>query len=299
VISALATLKPRARRHLPEDGRIVAAYACLYKGDEAVLAFTRQDVFLVANPGWFWISAPRRDASAKSLYGPNCVLLIHGETLKVAFHSASDAQSAMVAFGQSTLRLGPDDRIVSRCVFLGGANVTVSAEAEVDLLFRSAELEVHRPPAVHGVEPIIRLPYAGQFEVELSGPGRFTTGGGFVGGGFGLMGAAEGMALAGVLNALTTRTQVLSVIAVMSTEYEAFFLSRELAPDELRRRLAPVFLRSRQINGGRPAAGELRESRAGTPDLVAALESLAALHRAGALTDEEFQRAKGRVLAGG
>ncbi len=140
-----------------------------------------------------------------------------------------------------------------------------------------------------------RMPYAAQFAIELSGPGRFTTGGGFVGGGVGLEGAAEGMAIAGVLNALTTRTRVESVIAVLSDEYEGFFLCREHGLDELRRLLAPVFLRARRNDVG-PVNLESAHSAWAGPDLVAELERLAALHQAGALSDDEFIRAKSQAL---
>ena len=125
------------------------------------------------------------------------------------------------------------------------------------------------------------LAYAPKFSVELSGPGRFKTGGGFVGGGFGLVGAAEGMAIASVLNALTTRTQVISVIAVLSAEYEGFFLCQQHSPDELRHYLAPVFLRARQLGQG-PSDTERGQSSTGAVDLVATLERLATLHQAGA-----------------
>jgi hypothetical protein len=110
------------------------------------------------------------------------------------------------------------------------------------------------------------------------------------------MGAAEGMAIASVLNALTTRTQVISVIAVLSAEYEGFFLCQQHTPEELRHYLAPVFLRARQLGGRTSAELEPAQSPSAPVDLVATLERLAALHRSGALTDEEFQQAKAKAL---
>jgi len=47
--------------------------------------------------------------------------------------------------------------------------------------------------------------------LEIGGPGLVKTGGGFVGGGFGARGAIEGMAIAAVLNGLTTRTSIKTV----------------------------------------------------------------------------------------
>ena len=56
--------------------------------------------------------------------------------------------------------------------------------------------------------------------LEIGGPGLVKTGGGFVGGGFGARGAIEGMAIAAVLNGLTTRTSglagCLAVVAASS-----------------------------------------------------------------------------------
>jgi hypothetical protein len=50
------------------------------------------------------------------------------------------------------------------------------------------------------------VPYGEVEDVEIGGPGLVKTGGGYVGGGFGATAAIEGMAIAAVLNALTTRT---------------------------------------------------------------------------------------------
>jgi len=52
--------------------------------------------------------------------------------------------------------------------------------------------------------------------LRVGGPGAVTSGGGFVGGGFGLEGAAEGMAIAGLLNSLTTRTTVTTIVRELS-----------------------------------------------------------------------------------
>lgn len=305
---ALAALKPRARRQLPEDRAIRSVYSCSFKGRDGVIVLASGGVFVAASNGWFTNSAPLHVAWLKPLDGAACDLQLWGEHLKVDFESASDAQAAVSAIGQLTdsaragqsqqpISLAPDERLVRRCTYLGGANVAVPVKAEVDLLFGSTDIRVHQSPVLRDSEAIACLPYASQFAVELSGPGRFKTGGGFVGGGFGLVGATEGMAIAGLLNALTTRTQVISVIAVLSADYEGFFLCREHAPDELRRFLAPVFLRARQLQ---PAAGEPEpQPTSVVPDLVETLERLARLHQTGALTDEEFQRAKIQALGGG
>jgi hypothetical protein len=60
--------------------------------------------------------------------------------------------------------------------------------------------------------------------VDIGGPGLVRTGGGFVGGGFGATGAIEGMAVAAVLNALTTRTSIKTIVRIQATTCELFLL---------------------------------------------------------------------------
>src|SRR5688572_19715559 len=68
-----------------------------------------------------------------------------------------------------------------------------------------------------------------------------SSGGGFVGGGFGLEGAAQGMLAAGVLNAMTTRTKLITLFSLHAINGEAFFAHDSLTPHELRIHLCEVF----------------------------------------------------------
>jgi hypothetical protein len=52
-------------------------------------------------------------------------------------------------------------------------------------------------------------------------------------------GAAIGMAVGGLLNALATRSTVESIIAMQTAETEGFFLHQRMTPPELRRHLSP------------------------------------------------------------
>lgn len=337
-LDALNDLKPRARAKLPDEDHIRSVFACSVKNRDGLLVLADSSVSVVTLGGSFHYSAESELAWLAHDGRGAHTLRLYAERIKISFKSDADAERAtreIRAAGDEArervraaevarrqpLVLGSDDRFLPRCLFLGGVNVPVDVRAEVDLLFDGDDIKVHTSPAQHGREPVARLPYVRQFTVELSGPGRFTTGGGFVGGGFGLGGAVEGMAIAGILNSLTTRTRVVSVVALLSAEYEAFFLCQEYTPDELRRILAPVFLRARQLNVALgpssepvPNGEELKagtsqppvtsspartEQSAPTPvaeDLVGTLERLAALHRAGALSDAEFEQAKARAL---
>jgi hypothetical protein len=125
---------------------------------------------------------------------------------------------------------------------------------------------------------------------DSSGPG------GAIGGGFGLDGAAIGMAVAAVFNALTTTSRVESIIALQTTESEGFFLHQRMTPPELRRYLSPLFVRLRQIRTAHPLPSSVSNSSSSV-DMVAQLEKLALLRGAGALTQPEFESAKSRLLA--
>lgn len=107
--------------------------------------------------------------------------------------------------------------------------------------------------------------------------------GGFVGGGVVVEGAAEGMAMAAVPGALTTRTDIRTVVELHTTSSHFVLVSVKEQAHELRLRLLPVQARLRP-------GGDAHE-------LLSRLERLADLHARGALTDQEFSAAKARMLS--
>jgi hypothetical protein len=134
--------------------------------------------------------------------------------------------------------------------------------------------------------------------IDFGGPGAVREGGVFFGGGTTSAGAIEGMALASILSAVTSRTRYQTLIAVSDHRFGVVAMSARTTPDSLRLSLAPVFSRVRQphseVTNEVPAAG-VRAVEG--PGLAAELSQLADLHRAGALTDSEFEAAKARVIA--
>jgi hypothetical protein len=132
-------------------------------------------------------------------------------------------------------------------------------------------------------------------DVQVEGQ-SITTGGGFIGGGFGLTGAIEGMAVASVLNALTKKTHSWVAIAVMSTSgwVSMNYVGTDLI--SVRRLLRPladaIFVAQEDRTPQLPTASE----RVDSTDLVSQLERLAALRVDGVLTEEEFQLAKTQLL---
>jgi hypothetical protein len=144
---------------------------------------------------------------------------------------------------------------------------------------------------------LAEIPYQQVEDVEIGGPGLVRSGGGFIGGGFGARGAVEGMAIAAVLNALTTRTSIKTVVRVQGTGCELFLLHTKATPEQIR------------IDLSRPL-GAIRSARAtGAPDIrrlqppalpaspVEELTKLAAMLDSGLLTRQEFDHLKAKLLA--
>lgn len=75
---------------------------------------------------------------------------------------------------------------------------------------------------------------------SIGGPGIFQTGGGWVGGGFGVKGALEGALFAGVMNSLTTRTHVSTVIRLIFSEAEINLHTNNATPNQLDIALSPL-----------------------------------------------------------
>lgn len=117
-------------------------------------------------------------------------------------------------------------------------------------------------------------------ELNISGPGSVTTGGGFIGGGFGVDGALEGMAVATVLNLLTSKTKVQTFLTLIANFGELHLHYAGMEPAALRIALAPVYVRLRRLD---PVWQESR------------LKLLHAQQAAGLLSANDFAAAKKRL----
>lgn len=129
-------------------------------------------------------------------------------------------------------------------------------------------------------------------DVEIGGPGLVKSGGGFIGGGFGAAGALEGMALASVLNALTTKTRITTIIRVQAAACELFLLWTQAPPEQLRIEL------SQPLGAIRAARAAAAHSPASPASAIGELSKAAELLQAGLLTREEFDQLKARLLHG-
>jgi len=190
--------------------------------------------------------------------------------------------------------LNSQDRLLERCIFLGGAAPPLIVRTAYDFLIQTDRIEIWLNPAPATGEPAMTHVIGPHLSVEISGPGAVSRGGGFFGGGFGAKGAVEGMAIASVLNSMTTRTSITTLITVADDASEAFFLHQSATPEEVRRHLSPLFVSLRRARLGERTADASKD----TADLTSRLAVLAQLHGAGSLSDAEFETAKKSVLDG-
>jgi hypothetical protein len=126
-------------------------------------------------------------------------------------------------------------------------------------------------------------------EIEVSGRGSLKSGGGFFGGGFGFEGAATGIAVGTLLNSLTTRSHMETLLRIECSDAEMFFHNGASTPTALRMSSSPAIARLPQ---------RVPPQAIAMTDIGTQIEQLAQLHRSGALSDEEFALAKSKLLRG-
>ena len=143
---------------------------------------------------------------------------------------------------------------------------------------------------------LAEVPYSRVEDVEIGGPGLVRSGGGFTGGGFGLGGAIEGMTIAAVLNAMTTRTSITTVVRIQATDCELFLLHTKLTPDRLRIDMSRTLSVIRAVRAGEATARPSSETRPVSPSPVEELAKLADMLEKGLLTREEFDLIKAKIL---
>lgn len=154
---------------------------------------------------------------------------------------------------------------------------------------------VHRAEAFEVVNTIT---YDQITYVRVGGRGAVTSGGGWVGGGFGLKGAVKGILIAEVLNALTTSTSVETFVNLNAGGRELMLHHTETTPEVLQVRLAPVFSRinSSSAPPSSSSAPPSSSPEAAPADRLAQLKVLGELRQSGVLTEDEFKAEKGRLL---
>src|ERR1700686_2181772 len=139
-----------------------------------------------------------------------------------------------------------------------------------------------------------QVPYEQVHALQVTGS-TTRTGGGAIGGGFGLEGMAEGMMVAGVINALTSRTSTFCVIRLATNSAEYVFASYDQNASVVQMLLTPVQPRIRR---GQAAPQPPPVSPVSASSIADELTKLAKLRDDGVLNDAEFASAKARLLGG-
>jgi hypothetical protein len=181
---------------------------------------------------------------------------------------------------------GTDDVIVGGFLLLGGSGFAVETDAICSVLTLPDAVDVRAE--VHGTG-VATIPYAEMTGLEIAGGVR-TEGGGFIGGGFGIAGAAEGMLVSSILNSLTRRTTINTGLAISSVHGELLLNHDRIGNSELRRTLSPLFTRF-------SAARQEATRRGAMPnDPLSELERLADLRDRNLLTPSEFEAARSHLV---
>jgi hypothetical protein len=137
----------------------------------------------------------------------------------------------------------------------------------------------------------IHLPYGDIIEISVDG-GVYQKGGGFAGGGFGLVGFAVGAAASMALNKVTTRTEVETHLRITTNRGEVNLYTNQITSNDLEMSLSEIRTRIRQVN----SQGQLQSPAPHIASLSDELLKISELHKSGVLTDEEFQAAKQRLI---
>ena len=142
--------------------------------------------------------------------------------------------------------------VVPGCRLIGGSGFDIErpGEGTWDVIFRDDQVLLHQVVRRSAARPTAARPDAeigwGGLAVDIGGAGAMRKGGGFFGGGFGIVGAAAGMLTASALNAMTSSTSIDTVIHLQTPSGELFLHYDRQTPEVLRRTLSPVFTKLRQ-----------------------------------------------------
>lgn len=158
--------------------------------------------------------------------------------------------------------IAPQQRAVSfEAVHYGGYGTSLASDEASALTLTGAGISVFSATArmVRSATEIRGI--------QIGGVGEYTTGGGWFGGGFGISGALEGAAFAAIMNVLTTRRHVDTLLRVVFDDAEATFGIEKYIPARLEVELAAV-LAAVRVGGSHQSATRLNISTIAASPLV-------------------------------
>jgi hypothetical protein len=158
-----------------------------------------------------------------------------------------------------------------------------------EIVIQIAENELILQPESYEGETIA-LPFTKISSLSITAHNK-QSGGRFFGGGFGLVGAAEGMVVASVLNRLTKSVDKWVVLTLAGPDGSAEIHLADADEQALRLAFRPV--RDAIVT---PESTPLPVGSTAEQDIVSKIERLATLREAGHLSDDEFAAAKAKLL---
>jgi hypothetical protein len=244
--------------------------------------------FPFTETGWAdaWVSLAREDPRAAGV-------------VRAVLRGREDDQRALdVQLGRSAEIAELDARSLARALrvhLLGGyaPEAPIAVGEQYDARFLQDRFAIFASNDQHALAEVL---YADVEDVEIGGPGMVQTGGAFIGGGFGLSGALEGMAIASVLNALTTRKSITTIIRIQARGSEFFLLDKSTTPQALRMELSHPLGAIRAARSSASGATQAQDSPARPGSPASELAKLADLLNQGLLTREEFEELKAKIL---
>ena len=183
----------------------------------------------------------------------------------------------------------PEIAAHAACTQVGGWNTPFGPGTMVS--FATTSTNLHLTPIGLG-GPAITWPLAELVDLRFGGPGTQTYGRRFWGGGYGRLGAAEGIIAAELLNNLTRRTTTNSLIHLDLSGSGFILHSSIFTPDQLRMKFSAVVGRISARQRTRMSTDGARSAHG----IVSDLERLADLHRSGDLSADEYNQAKAKML---
>lgn len=180
--------------------------------------------------------------------------------------------------------------------FVGGAGVPFEVGEEVSILCNPEGFTFSQ-----GQVGLWKISFDGLIGYQAVGQGAFQTGGGWIGGGFGVMGALQGAAFASVMNLITTRTEIDCMFRLVYAGTDASFRVWSHTPQDLEIGLSGVrnYLEtgfgSNAIDVEKPRTEEQLEVSTNIRSATE-LEKYWHLFEKGAITKDEYESAKKKLL---
>lgn len=296
--SRLATMMqpPRAQALIGGDARLVMVCAALSftpnGSGTGVVVVSHTEVRSFGKEAW--------DRSIREPQ-PRLVVPVEGilsvakptftDTVKVAVDDRSTAQWTLASkqaakrFSAMLERLASVRPAASGTLFvyIGGSGYGLT---EGDRLLGTLGGDGLKASTLGQVRRRLDIPPQSIRSFEIGGPGKVTRGGGYSGGGFGLAGFAVGAATAAGMNALTSKTEIQTLIRITTDAGELNLFTADITPTALDLKVADLRTRLRTSP---PVVEDVEQQ-------LTQLERLGTLHQQGVLTDAEFAEQKAVIL---